>query len=211
MSSYQTLISTSDDDLIQLFAVHGNISAVCRTFGLKIACSRSRAFLRSFIDRHQLTESHRTKHDAAIVDAVAQAKCISDVLRNLDLPTHGANHKTVQRLIDEKGLSTDHFDADAVRARGKSTYAYEDIFCVDSKYSRSALSATVQRLGVLKYQCVWCKNEGEWLGEPMSLVIDHINGINNDNRVDNLRYLCYNCHSITPTFAGRNVKHRSVG
>ncbi len=44
----------------------------------------------------------------------------------------------------------------------------------------------------------------EWCGQPLNLVLDHINGVNSDNRVENLRFLCPNCNSQQSTFAGRN-------
>jgi 5-methylcytosine-specific restriction endonuclease McrA len=40
----------------------------------------------------------------------------------------------------------------------------------------------------------------EWCGRPIVLVLDHINGVNNDNRLENLRFLCPNCNSQQDTF-----------
>ena len=51
-----------------------------------------------------------------------------------------------------------------------------------------------------------CNNTGEWQGYTIALELDHINGINNDHRLENLRWLCPNCHATTKTFAGRNHK-----
>jgi hypothetical protein len=57
--------------------------------------------------------------------------------------------------------------------------------------------------GYLEDVCVGCGNEGEWNGKPITLELDHINGDRYDNRFENLRILCPNCHSQTPTFRGR--------
>ena len=60
--------------------------------------------------------------------------------------------------------------------------------------------------GKLEYQCALCGNIGEWNGELLILQLDHINGINNDHRIENLRFLCPNCHSQTNNFSGKNKK-----
>ncbi|MDB4964229.1 MAG: hypothetical protein JWP01_4228 [Myxococcales bacterium] len=52
------------------------------------------------------------------------------------------------------------------------------------------------------YRCAWCSLE-RWKGKPLVLHLDHINGIHNDNRFVNLRFLCPNCHSQTETYCNR--------
>ena len=58
--------------------------------------------------------------------------------------------------------------------------------------------------------CANCGNIGEWNGQSLTLQIDHINGINNDNRKENLRWLCPNCHSQTSTYTGKNKTKKEV-
>lgn len=86
----------------------------------------------------------------------------------------------------------------------KSKVLLEDIITNKVKFSTGQLKKRLLYDGILEYKCVKCANEGEWMGEAISLELDHINGDNNDNRLENLRILCPNCHSQTPTF--RNKK-----
>lgn len=62
--------------------------------------------------------------------------------------------------------------------------------------------------GLLEKRCSIC-GLTDWLRKPISLVMDHINGVNNDHRLENLRFLCPNCNSQQDTFAGRNKRLRS--
>lgn len=63
---------------------------------------------------------------------------------------------------------------------------------------------------VLKEQDNKCHKCGlsEWMGEPIVFELDHINGKSDDNRRENVRALCPNCHSQTPTWRGRNIRHQ---
>lgn len=63
----------------------------------------------------------------------------------------------------------------------------------------------IRKHHLIEYKCAICGNTGEWNGKPLTLQIDHINGDHLDNRLENLRFLCPNCHSQTDTFAGRNI------
>jgi 5-methylcytosine-specific restriction endonuclease McrA len=74
--------------------------------------------------------------------------------------------------------------------------------------SRKAIKARLLEAGLLQNVCQGC-GLTEWLGKPLTMHIDHINGKPNDHRIENLRMLCPNCHSQTPTYGGRNVKQRS--
>jgi len=73
--------------------------------------------------------------------------------------------------------------------------------------SRKVIRKQIVDENLLKYECAIC-SINEWFGQSISLHLDHINGINNDNRLENLRFLCPNCHSLTPTYCGKNNKSK---
>lgn len=80
----------------------------------------------------------------------------------------------------------------------------------NSSINRTELKRKLLKYGVLLNECSICKLPPIWNNKKLVMVLDHINGINNDNRIENLRLLCPNCNSQTDTFAGRNKKYKKV-
>lgn len=69
--------------------------------------------------------------------------------------------------------------------------------------SRHTIKERIVKDNLIPYECAECHTD-QWRGKKLTLHLDHINGINNDNRLDNLRFLCPNCHSQTDTYCGKN-------
>jgi len=74
----------------------------------------------------------------------------------------------------------------------------------NSKTSRDVVKRYLINKKLIKYQCNECSITNTYNSRPITLHLDHINGINNDNRLENLRVLCPNCHSQTPTYCGKS-------
>ena len=90
-----------------------------------------------------------------------------------------------------------------------------EIMTKDASYQTTRLKGRLLNDGILTNRCYNTKctlhyaTDMKWAGEPIVLHLDHINGIPNDHRLTNLRLLCPNCHSQTPTYAGKNIKRNS--
>ncbi len=143
--------------------------------------------------------------DEEFVDIIDSNYTYSDVLRYFGLTTSGeSSRKVLKQRISELCLSTEHFNS-SINNKSTPKRSLEEILVKDSSYSnRNRLKIRLLNEVFLTYKCYIC-NINSWLNKPISLHLDHINGINNDNRINNLRLLCPNCHSQTDTYAGKNI------
>lgn len=83
-------------------------------------------------------------------------------------------------------------------------FSNDEVFVLGSKISRRHVKRRLEKL--IPYVCNECGQGPEWNGKKLVLQLEHKNGINNDNRLENLCFLCPNCHSQTETYAGRGSK-----
>lgn len=113
------------------------------------------------------------------------------------------HHDRIKKLIIKNEIDTSHFTGQGWN-KGSISYKTDEIFAEGSRAPRSKVREFVIRDGLIPYECATCGNKGEWNGKPMALELDHINGVSNDHRLENLRFLCPNCHAVTDTYCGKN-------
>ncbi|QEV18295.1 HNH endonuclease signature motif containing protein [Streptomyces alboniger] len=145
--------------------------------------------------------------EEALRAAVADSYSIRDVVRRLGISNVGGNHTHISRRIVKLGIDTSHFRPPGPRRPG----AARDVLALrdpdDGRVPGERLRRALLRTGVAEH-CARCGTGTEWNGRPLRLEVDHINGDWWDNRAENLRLLCPNCHAVTDTYRGR--KRRSA-
>lgn len=139
---------------------------------------------------------------------VSESNSYSDVLRKLELPHIGGRTRDVlKEKIKLFGISIGHFKPYSGKRKTSKRLSYDDILVQNSSYlNLDYLKKRLIKDKLLIYECYICKNDGFYNGIPLSLQMDHINGIRTDNRIENLRMLCPNCHTQTETYAAKNIK-----
>lgn len=149
-------------------------------------------------------------------NAVRSSLSIRQVLLELGLnPNGGGNVRHIKDLIKSNGFDTSHMLGKAW-LKGKHNhykklkYEASELFVANSPYRGASVGLKrryIKEFNV-SYECSEC-GMSEWRGMQIVLQIDHINGINDDNRQDNLRLLCPNCHSMTDTYCGKNAQKKA--
>lgn len=141
----------------------------------------------------------------------------AEVLRKAGRKQGGGTQATLRKKIEEFGIDISHFtgqrwqdspnQADNHEIREK--YLLEEVFIKDSPVTQKVLRGYVERHNLIPYKCQNCECDGHWQNGIIALEIDHIDGDNTNNEISNLRYLCPNCHALTDTYRGRNIKPKN--
>lgn len=134
--------------------------------------------------------------------AIAASHSYSDALRRLGLRPAGGNHATLKRNVRHWGISVEHFDF-RPQAPQRPARPLAEVLVVGSSYPRGHLKRRLLAEGLKQLRCELCGQRETWRGVRMALVLDHVNGVWNDNRLDNLRILCPNCNATLDTHCGR--------
>jgi hypothetical protein len=136
------------------------------------------------------------------------------LIKNMNFKQGNGAIRRLKNAIKKYNISTEHFLGQGW-SKGKNIITYptksgnpmEKHFCVNSKTGRSMIKKCIIQEKFIPYMCGECGLIDNWNNRPINLHLDHINGINNDNRLENLRFLCPNCHSQTDTYCS-NVQNR---
>src|SRR5918912_891215 len=120
--------------------------------------------------------------------AVAESASYAEVLRRLGLRAAGGNHRTVRKYVDDVWrIPTDHFDPRAGRPSGRApAIPLSEILVSGSTYHRGHLKRRLLEEGIKQPRCEMCGQGELWHGRRIALVLDHINGIHDDHRLENL-------------------------
>lgn len=156
----------------------------------------------------------KTVTDDELRNIVPKVVSMKALLDELGSNAHGSNYATAWKRIRALNLDTTHWTGQGYLKGGHHNWnrktPLSDLLVESSTYGKGHLKRRLLSEGILPNKCSNpnCQITSEWLGKPLILVLDHINGIGNDDRLENLRLLCPNCNSQTDTFCGKNITYQ---
>jgi hypothetical protein len=148
-------------------------------------------------------------------EAVLASKSFSEVLRRLGLRAAGGNHATMRKYVAQWKIPVEHFDPYATqRHRGgrpaPRARPLAEILVQHSTYHRGHLKERLFAEGLKERVCELCGQGETWRGRQMALILDHINGIGDDHRLENLQVVCPNCAATLDTHCGRQNRRERL-
>lgn len=202
----------TDEQLAAAVAASRTLSEVCRRLGI---LPGKYDVLRRHIARLGLDAAHlpraaagsprtgRRYRDEDLIEAVRSETTVHGVLRRLGYEPNGGMFRAVVAHIRSLDLDTSHFRgqrwAQGVRRPSGRTRSLPELLVRGSTIRSGALRRKLISAGLKPAHCETC-GLTQWRGEPVPLHLDHINGDHTDNRLENLRILCPNCHAQTTTW-----------
>lgn len=146
--------------------------------------------------------------------AVKQSTSIRQVLTHLNLKEAGGNYTQIHKALHFYNINYSHFTGKSWNKGksgiGKPRYALNQILIGNSNFQSYKLKRRLFQAKLKEPKCEECGWSKSAKDGRIPVELDHINGNSHDNRIENLRILCPNCHSLKATHRGKNIKNGSV-
>lgn len=210
------IIQENYEKILELAKISNSKTDLCKRLGWKKNSSKLRhltelllsnnfnnnLFLRSLPKKYSSIFNNKDN----LVLIVNGSNSYTEVLKGFNLNLTGSNLKTLKKYLNLFKIEITHFNPQKryLAKEDRRKYHNDEIFVINSPVDTTSAKRRILLDKLIDYKCK-CGNEGEWQGHKITLQLEHKNGDNRDHRLNNLEFLCPNCHSITPTWGNKNT------
>jgi hypothetical protein len=199
-----------------LVAEEFNETAVLCRLGLYVNTA-ARERLRFYIDLYGIDSSHFTRRSTSakwnqitkdiFQVAASNSQSLRELCIKLGVSNAGASPAVVRQHAVKFGIDISHMSTK--RTKGGKYWSTvkipnDTLFTSNSASRTDTVKTRILKDNLIKYECAVCNNGGVWQGKQLVLQLEHKNGISNDHRLENLEFLCPNCHTQTSTWGSKN-------
>lgn len=212
MTNPEIIKALTDTELTTLIETSSSLQEILDKLNIK-KDQRCKELIKSFAKDKNISMLHMQGKNSLIarvskseLEQIVQSSiCWMDVIRGLNLTFHGSFYASLIKLAKYYNIDVTHFDTKRAQSiRNGSRLDDSAIFADNSTVARATVKNRIIKDNLIQYICDSCGNNGIWLNRKIVLQLEHRNGIRNDNRIENLCFLCPNCHSQTDTYTGKN-------
>ncbi len=147
---------------------------------------------------------------------VIESYTFTAILKRINIRPIGGNLHTLKQYLNRIGINFDHIPQGPRASAGRCNFRLkqmeptpnDELFVENSKYRRCTVRRRIIRDKLIDYNCAICHNPPVWMEKELVLRLDHINGLDNDHRLINLRFVCPNCDSQLPTYGSKNTARK---
>lgn len=182
--------------------------------------------LKKYLQKYEIDYSHIKRYqrknriinekyeESNFKNIIFESSTFREVFKKLGLEEYGNNYGIVHKYIKKYNIDISHFNnkKSIDRLSQINRIPLSEILVENSTYNNgTTIKKRLYEGGLKTPVCEKCGQDEWWHGEKISLILDHINGRHNDNRIENLRIVCPNCEGTLPTHCGKNNKKRRSG
>lgn len=159
---------------------------------------------KEYLEIIENNKKKKEEYEKIVCDVINECSNLNQVCIRLNKRPTNTNYVFLKNIISKYNLDISHFTEEFVPSKSKK-YTFDDIFCVNSTFNSNKIKNKLIKENIKEWKCEKCQRT-EWEGDKIPLELHHINGNRTDNRLENLKLLCCNCHSQTDNFCGKNIK-----
>lgn len=153
--------------------------------------------------------------DEVLKDATRNSVTFREIFRRIGFVGTGKSYKALKRRLNKSYIDYSHIPIGLDANKGRCFYFpkpidIQKLLVENSSNANSTVRKHLLRNNLVPYICAGCGMGPTWNNKELTLRLDHKNGVRNDHRLENLRFLCPNCDSQTETYGGRNIKWNKI-